>query len=214
MAALLAASLGALLTSGCSSLAILPASPGQPPIAGDWLRDDARSDDFDSKLVLLLKDRQQRMRARRGMGSDSRGGGAQGEGGRDPREFDRLELPQEESERFRSRVIEDLRPPHLLHIRGEAGGEAINMMHEAETDGRRYLPGQTVSRIDDSGAAQINCGWNHQAFEIHAQYVHRATRHWRYEVEPGSGMLLVHFEVTDPEIGHLILASRYQRQAP
>jgi len=218
LAVLVAASLSALLANGgCSSLATLPPLAGQPPpIAGDWQRDDAHSDDFDNKLALLLKERQQRMRARRGMGgSDSRrGGGEQGEGGRDPREFDRLELPQEESERFRSRMIDDLRPPRLLHISSEAGGEAIEMKHDMETDGRRYLPGQTVSRIDDSGAAQINCGWNHQAFEIRAQYVHRATRSWRYEVEPGTGMLLVHFEVTDPEIGHLILSSRYRRQAP
>jgi hypothetical protein len=217
MVALLAASLGALLAAGgCSSLATLPAQAGQPPIVGDWQRDDAHSDDFDNKLAMLLKERQQRLRARRGMGSSDsrRGGGEQGEGGRDPREFDRLELPQEESERFRSRMVEDLRPPQLLHISNEAGGEAIDMTHDADTTGRRYQPGQTVSRIDDSGAAQINCGWNQRAFEIRAQYVHRATRHWRYEVEPGSGMLLVQFEVTDPEIGHLILASRYRRQAP
>lgn len=218
LATLLAASLGALLgNGGCSSLAVLPAQAGQPPpIAGDWQRDEAHSDDFDSKLALLLKERQQRLRARRGMGGGEsrRGGAEQGEGGRDPREFDRLELPQEESERFRARMVDDLRPPRLLHISSEAGGEAIDMTHDAESAGRRYLPGQTVSRIDESGAAQINCGWNHQAFEIHAQYVHRATRNWRYEVEPGTGLLLVHFEVTDPEIGHLILASRYRRQAP
>lgn len=216
MAAALALLVLMFATTGCSSLAARPALAGQMPlIAGDWRRDDAHSDDFDSKLALLLKERQQRMRARRGMGGgEARRGGGEQYGGRDPRDFDALELPQEGSESFRTRMIDDLRPPRLLHISSEAGGEAISMTHDAETADRRYLPGQTVSRIDDSGAAQITCGWNNQTFEIHAQYVHRATRHWRYEVEPATGMLLLRFEVTDPEIGHLVLASHYRRQAP
>ncbi len=201
-----------VIAGGCSSLAARPAQGSQAlAIVGHWERDAVHSDDFDAKLRQLLKERQQRMRARHGMGGSRRG--AEG-GGRDARDFEVLELPQEESDRFRTRMIDDLRPPHVLHITSEADGEAIVVLHEAETAGRRYLPGQTVSRIDDSGAAQINCGWAQQAFEVNAQYVHNATRKWRYEIEPASGMLLLRFEVTDPEIGHLVLATRYRRQAP
>jgi hypothetical protein len=212
VAAALLALVGA--TGGCSSLAARPAQTGQPPlIIGDWQRDAQHSDDFDAKLGQLLKERQQRLRARHGMGGARRGGEA-GNGARDGRDYEILELPQEESDRFRTRMIDDLRPPRVLRITSDAGGEAIEVRHDAETAGRRYLPGQTVSRIDDSGAAQITCGWEQQAFEVNARYVHNAARSWRYEVEPASGMLLLRFEVNDPEIGHLVLASRYRRQTP
>jgi hypothetical protein len=207
-----------LLSAGCTSLAARPASGGQLPlIAGDWQREEAGSDNFDAKLAVLMKERQQRLRARRGLtGGGARRGGAEQGGGRssgDMREIDVLELPQEESERFRSRMIEDLRPPRILHISSEANGEAIAMTHDTEAAARRYLPGQTVSRIDDSGAAQIDCGWENQTLVVHAQYVHRATRSWRYEVDSATGMLLIRFEVNDPEIGRLNLTTRYRRQS-
>jgi hypothetical protein len=161
----------------------------------------------------LVRERQQQLRARHGA---SRRGAEEQDGGgnsRDPRYFDALAIPQEETEHFRSRLGEDLRPPDTLHIVQQAGLDAVEIKLDKESASRRYLPGQTVSRIDDTGAAQINCGWERQAFVINAQYVHRATRHWRYEVEAATGMLLVRFEVNDPEIGHMNLLSRYRRQA-
>jgi len=205
-----------LAASGCASLSARPAFQAQALIiAGDWQRDEASSDNFDAKLTQVLAERQQLLRARYGAGASQRSGDEQNGRGnsRDPRDFDALEMPQEEPERFRSRIVEDLRPPRTLHIAQETGLEALDMRHDAETASRRYLPGQTVSRIDGSGAAQIDCGWNQQAFVIHARYVHSATRSWRYEVEPATGMLLLRFEVNDPEIGHLNLSSRYRRQA-
>ncbi len=209
--ALTAALLALIVTfGGCSSLDARPApGPQAPAIFGHWERDAAHSDDFDAKLNQLLKERQQRMRARHGMGT------RRGEGGSlDSRDFDRLELPQEGSDRFRTRTSDDLRPARQLSIASEADGEAFIVKQDAETVGRRYQPGQTVSRIDDSGAAQINCGWKLQAFEVHARYVHGATRDWQYQIEPSSGMLLLRFEVNDPEIGRLAMLSRYRRVSP
>lgn len=198
-----------LAFAACSSLDARPAGGGHAmAIVGHWERDPAHSDDFDAKLNQLLKERMQRMRARHGMGGPRRGMEAGN------REVEMLELPQEGSERFRTRTSDELRPARSLVILSEADGEAIVVRQDAETTGRRYLPGQTVSRIDEGGAAQINCGWSQQAFEVHARYVHSATRDWRYEIEPGSGLLVLHFEVNDPEIGRLSMVSRYRRVAP
>jgi hypothetical protein len=208
-----------LLTASvsCSSLTVHPSPSNQTSsIAGNWQRDTAGSDDFEAKLALLLKERQQRLRARHGRAENGARNGDDADGryrGRDPRDFDILQLPQEATEQFRRRMVDDLRPAQLLHITSQGNGEAIDVAYDAETAGRRYLPGQRVSRIDDSGAAQINCGWENQAFVVHAEYVHHATRSWRYEVEPATGMLLLRFEVTDPEIGRLSLTSRYRRQS-
>ncbi len=210
-AALTTALLALVVTfGGCSSLDARPApGPRAPAIFGHWEFDAARSDDFDAKLNQLMKERQQRMRARHGMGA------RRGEGGSlDSRDFDRLELPQEGSDRFRTRTSDDLRPARTLSIASEAEGDAIIVKQDAETVGRRFQPGQTVSRIDEGGAAQINCGWKLQAFEVHARYVHSATRDWHYEIESGSGMLLLRFDVNDPEIGRLAMVSRYRRVTP
>ena len=202
--------------AGCSSMAVQPSSGSQgASIAGTWQRDAASSDNFEAKLAVLLRERQQRLRARHGMGGGYRNGD-DGEGGyrsRDPRDIDMLRLPQEASEQFRRRMVDDLSPAQQLRITSEGNGEAIIVTLDAESTGRRYLPGQRVSRIDDSGAAQISCGWEDNTFVVHAAYVHNATRSWRYEVEPATGMLLLRFEVNDPEIGKLTLASRYRRQS-
>lgn len=202
--------------SGCTSLTSRPARQDQAlVIAGDWQLDEASSDNFDAKLMQVLRERQQRLRTRHGSGAARNGDDEQDGGGnrRDLRDFDALEIPQEETARFRSRMVEELRPPRTLHIALESGLEAVNMRHDAETVSRRYLPGQIISRIDDGGAAQISCGWEQQAFVIRAQYVHRATRSWHFEVEPATGRLQLRFEVNDPEIGHMNLLSRYRRQS-
>ncbi len=218
-AATWAALTAALVTTcGCTSLSSSqPAHQGQAlVIAGDWQRDEANSDNFDAKLMQVLTERQRRLRARHGPGAGRSGGGDEQDGGgngRDPRDFDAYEIPQEASEHFRSRMVEELRPPHTLQIAQEPGLEAVNMRLDAETVSRHFLPGQTVSRIDEGGAAQISCGWEQQAFVIRARYVHRATRSWHFVVEPATGMLQLRFEVEDPEIGHMILISRYRRQS-
>ena len=201
---------------GCASLSSHPTRQDQVlAIAGDWQRDEASSDNFDAKLAQVLTERQQLLRARYGPGAARSSGDEQAgsSNSRDPRDFDAFEIPPEATEHFRSRMLEELRPPRTLYIAQEAGLEAVNMRLDGETVSRHFLPGQTVSRIDDGGAAQITCGWEQQAFVIRARYVHRATRAWHFAVEPATGMLQLRFEVNDPEIGHMNLTSRYRRQA-
>ena len=228
-ALILAATL--LGSAGCASLATVPAvSPSQPGIAGLWVRDDAQSDDFDAKMAQVVKARADKLRSRRAAGGAGgaggepgtrrRGGGGSGGGGDEYSNPATLEIPPEDSEHFRSRLADDLRPPKTMQIQPapgaasngpSAGTAAVAILRDQEPE-RRYLPGQVVSRIDESGAAQIACGWDHDAFVIQAQYVHKASRSWRYEIEPASGLLKVRFAVNDPEIGKLDLTTRYRHQ--
>jgi len=204
---------------GCTSLRIEPAAaPTAAGIGGDWQFDPAVSDDFDAKVAQLVKERQDRMRARRraaaldggGDGGGRRGGGSGSEYGSP----NVLELPQEDSDHFRDRLLEDLRPSKIVHIERAAaatGLVAVDITSDAEPE-RRYFPGQMVSRIDASGAAQISCGWEGESFLIQAHYVHSASRNWRYDIEPTSHLLRVSFTVSDPEIGRMNLVSRYRRR--
>jgi len=79
---------------------------------------------------------------------------------------------------------------------------------------RRFLPGQDVSRIDSSGTAILDSGWDQRAFVVRARYTNKSTRSWRYEVEAASGLLRVSFEANAPEFGRFSLQTRYRRVSP
>jgi hypothetical protein len=197
----------ALTCSACSTLATNPAAT-TPALAGDWQQDPAASEDFDSKLMAVLKAQRERMRPRHNRGGmpDGRGGSGAGPGS----EFDPLMLPPDEPEKVRSRLAGGLRPPAELHIALNA--EGVEITADAEP-ARQYLTGQSVSRIDTSGAATVDSGWDQNAFVVRAKYTNRSSRSWRYDIEPANGMLRLDFETDDPEFGNFKLLTRYRRAA-
>jgi hypothetical protein len=202
--ATLAAALG---SSGCTTMAAAPDAT-TPALAGDWQQDPAASEDFDSKFKAVLKAQRERMRPRRGRGGmpDGRGGGGIGPGS----EYDPLLLPPDEPEKVRSRLAGGLRPPEKLHIALTADGVEMSADDEPA---REFLAGQTVSRIDTSGAASITSGWDQNTFLVRAKYTNRSSRSWRYDIEPSTGMLRLDFETDDPEFGSFKLQTRYRRAA-
>ena len=170
--------------------------------------DVAASEDFDSKLIPLLKAQRERMRPRHNRGGmgDGRGGGGMGPGS----EYDPLTLPPDEPEKVRSRLADGLRPPVKLRI--ALNPEGVEITADAEP-ARDFLPGQLVSRIDTSGASSVSSGWDQSAFVVRAKYTNRSARSWHYEVDSSSGMLRLDFETEDPEFGNFKLQTRYRRAA-
>ena len=203
-----AAALGA---SACSSLATQPAG-ATAALDGNWQVDVAGSEDFDRKLGPLLEAQRERMRPRhnqviapgsRGGNDDERSGA-----GRGPNELDALVMPPEEPDKVRERLAGELRPPAKLQIALSADTVAIT----GDADpARQFLPGQSVSRIDSTGAASLSSGWDQSAFVVHAKYTNRGARGWRYELEPGGAVLRLSFEAEDPEFGSFKLLTRYRR---
>lgn len=196
----------ALALCACTGLALQPAA-APIALAGSWQQDRASSDNFDRKLGPLLENERRRMQPHHGSAgaAGTRRGGERGGAGTD--ELDTLVMPPEEPDKLRTRLSEDLRPPASLHI--ALAGDAVEITADAEPV-RHYLPGQSVSRIDTSGAATVSCGWDQRAFVIRASYTNRAARSWRYELEP-AGLLRVTFEAKDAEFGSLTLLTRYRR---
>ncbi len=203
-----AAALGA---SACSSLATQPAGAAAE-LAGNWQVDVAGSEDFDRKLGPLLEAQRERMRPRRNqvIAPGSRGGNDDDRSGagRGPNELDALVMPPEEPDKVRERLANELRPPAKLQI--ALAGDAIEIRSDADPV-RQYLPGQSVSRIDSTGAATLGSGWDLSAFVVRAKYTNRGSRAWRYELEPGGEMLRLSFEASDPEFGSFKLLTRYRR---
>lgn len=172
-------------------------------IAGQWQLDAVNSDDFDRKLVPLLEIQRRRMLPRHGsvgVAGSRRGG--------ENEDVEALIMPPEEPEKVRARLTAELRPPKTLNV--VVAGDAVEIAGDAEP-ARRFLPGQSVSRIDSSGAASLLSGWDQRAFVVRARFTNRASRSWRYEVEPATGTLRVNFEADDSEFGKLTLLTHYRR---
>lgn len=204
-------SAAALALGACTTLAAQP-NATQVTMAGDWQLDAAASEDFDRKLVSLLAQQRERMRPKRSRGNAGSGGDRDDRSGVIARinELDALGVPPEEADKVRARLTSELRPPAKLRI--ELAGDAVEITGDADP-ARRFLPGQTVSRIDVSGAASVSSGWDQNAFVVRARYTNRGERSWRYEIEPAGGALRLNFEAQDPEFGNFKLQTRYRRAA-
>jgi hypothetical protein len=209
--------LAALAASACGTLATLP-PPASAELAGQWQQDSAASDNFETKLTPLLENQRRRMLPRHGAAgaAGARRGGGSTSGDRDSggtgesagEEAYALVLPPEDPDKVRSRLGDELRPAAALFIAMD--GDALEITRDAEPM-RRFLPGQAVSRIDSSGAASVDSGWDQRAFVIRAHYTNRSERSWRYELEAGTHLLRVSFEANAPEFGRFALQTRYRR---
>lgn len=204
----LAAALG---VAACSSLATQPAG-ASTALAGTWQLDAAGSDDFDRMLGPLLEAERERLRPRHGHANpgDRRGGGDDDRSGAGPGrgEPDALVMPPEDPDKMRTRMVTELRPPARLQI--ALVGDTVEITGDAEP-ARQFLPGQSVSRIDTTGAASLASGWDQSAFVLRAKYTNRGSRSWRYEPEPAGAALRLSFEAEDPEFGRFKLQTRYRR---
>jgi hypothetical protein len=196
----------ALSCGGCSTLSTTPVATTSP-LVGDWQQDPASSENFDAKLMEVLKAQRERMRQRRNRGMGMPGGRGGGYGGPGS-EYDPLMMPPDEPEKERTRLADGLRPPSKLRVAQSPDG--VEITTDAES-AREFVPGQTVSRIDTSGAANVTSGWDQGAFVVRAKYTNRSSRSWTYEYEPASGMLRLDFETQDPEFGNFKLQTRYRR---
>jgi hypothetical protein len=192
----------AIFSSGCQSLDSRPTAAAAT-IAGDWRIDSANSDDFDRQLALLLQQVHRREQPRQPLAGQSAAGAGRAQ-------IDPLIMPPEDPVKMRSRLADDLRPAAALRIAVISDG--IELTRDAEPT-RQFLPAQTVSRIDSSGAASVECGWEQNAFVIRAKYTNRGARSWRLERDTATDTLHVTFSANSPEYGHLELHTLYRRAA-
>jgi hypothetical protein len=190
----------ALALSACHSLDTRP--PRTPvPLAGHWREDVGASDDFDQKVGEAVATERARMQPRQPQMS-----GPGGQAGTVA--VPALPPPRDMAERERRRLSDDLRPAAELRI--AFVDDAIEITRDAEPV-RRFRPGQTVSRIDSSGAANVSNGWDQRAFVIEARYTDHATRTWRLEIDAPTDTLHVRFQADDPEFGHVVIQTVYRR---
>ena len=192
---------------GCASLGDEPVT-GAARFAGSWRIDASASDDFEHALDGLMAYRHEHLRRERGQMMSMASRGSRGEGIEPGSEqYDILAVPPEEPAKVRTRLTDELRPAQRLDI--VLVPEGLDMARDGEPV-RHYLAGQRSSRIDTRGAANIDCGWEQQAFLVRARYSGRAERSWSYSLDT-AGRLAVVLEAGDAEFGKLRLVTRYRR---
>jgi hypothetical protein len=189
----------ALALGACLSLS---PHPTKLPVtmAGNWRQDAAASDNFEAKLAEVIEHERQRLQPRHGA--------PVARGGAPATPIEPLAMPQEEPDKERKRLADDLRPAQTLRI--AFNGDAVEITRDSN-EMRSFQPEQTVSRIDSSGAASVTSGWNDRAFEIRARYTNKAARSWRLEVDTATDTLHLHFEADDLDFGRLVLQTVYRR---
>ncbi len=189
----------AVLISGCETLSPQPTAAATT-ISGSWKMDPAASDNFDQKLQPLVQLVRRHEQPRVIQPGDPAAGGG-------PARIDPLTMPPEDPAKLRTR-LDDLRPAASLRI--ALIGEGVEITRDAEPT-RQFLPSQSVSRIDTSGASRLDCGWDQGAFVIHAKYTNHGARSWRLEHDAANDTLKVTFQANNPEYGHLELHTLYRR---
>jgi hypothetical protein len=189
-----------LVAVGCQTLRPEP-TPEAATMTGSWRVDPASSDDFDQKLVPLLQKVRRHEQPRPPLADQPTAGGGAAH-------IDPLLMPPEDPDKLRTRLGDDLRPAAALRI--ALIGDGVEITRDAEPT-RQFLPTQSVSRIDSSGTARLECGWDQGAFVIRAKYTTRGTRSWRLEHDAVNDTLRVTFVANNPEYGHLDLQTLYRR---
>jgi hypothetical protein len=89
-------------------------------------------------------------------------------------------------------------------------GDGLEITRDSEPT-RQFLPAQTVSRIDSSGTARLDCGWDQGAFVIRAKYTNHGARSWRLEHDVATDTLRITFKASHPDYGQLELHTLYRR---
>jgi hypothetical protein len=190
----------ALIGLSCQSLSPEP-TPAAATMTGSWRVDPADSDDFERKLAPLLQQVHRHQQPRPPMAEPSPAGSGAAQ-------IDPLVMPPEDPEKLRARLGDELRPAAALRI--ALSGDGVEITRDAEPT-RKFVPTQTISRIDSSGAARLECGWDQGAFVILAKYTNHGSRSWRLEHDAASDSLRVTFEANNPEFGHLEMHTLYRR---
>jgi hypothetical protein len=190
-----------VLVGWAAGLAVGHAAAPNTRLTGEWVLDATASDNFDAKLNAYIAASQKREHERR----------------RRPRYSDDVEriagspedIPMEETERARDRLIEAFRPAARLSVAVDA--DSLSLTADA-TPARRYALDETTTRMDGSGMATIAARWTGAALVIRSRFTNRALHVQQLTLDRTGNKLQLLLQVKDPMAVQLQVASTYRRQ--
>ena len=199
-----------LALAAVAALGACVSTPGQAnaQLQGRWRIDSAASDDASARIASAIRSAQKH-RARH-----YRGGGA-GEapddtGGSDDVAANNFDLGARIGPDFpqlRERLLQTLASPGTLTFKVQSDDVQIGR------DGlpaRDYQPGDTITRFEEYGTAQLKSNWKDQAFVLTERYTSGARLEERYALD-AHGALVYTRSLRDPTLGRIEIRSVYQR---
>lgn len=202
-----------LWTALCATALTACATTQAPPdsgLNGHWRLDAAASDNVATLVAGAVTRAQARLRKRHGFfggrGAGGTGGGDEdfdtsgdvlGNGGTIGPDFQQL----------RERLTEALGTSTTLVVNVQP--DAVDIQRD-NLPARDYQPGESITRYDEYGTANLSSRWSGKAFELRQRYTSGARLEERYEIDP-SGALLDLRTLQDPTVGKLQVKSVYRR---
>lgn len=215
-AGLASAVLALLTVSALAGCASTPA-PANTQLQGQWRMDSAASDDATARIASAIRAAQkQRARHFRGGGSGPGpgnggvGGGGGGGGGEDDEAANNFDLGARigpDFQELRSRLQQTLASPATLTFKVQPDDVQID---RDGLPGRDYQPGETITRFEEYGTAQLKSGWKDQAFVLTERYTSGARLEERYALD-AQGALVYTRSLRDPTVGRIEIRSVYRR---
>lgn len=180
--------------AGCAS------SPGtaDTQLQGHWRVDSAASDDATARITTAIRSAQKRRGAHRGGGGDD---------DQAANNFDLGARIGPDFQELRSRLLQTLASPSTLTLTVQPGDVQIGRDGQP---GRDYQPGDTITRFEQYGTAQLRSAWKDQAFVLTERYTSGARLEERYALD-AHGALVYTRSLRDPTIGRIEIRSVYRR---
>jgi hypothetical protein len=210
-AALALAVLAAAALAGCASTPV----PANTQLQGRWRVDAAASDDATARIASAIRAAQKQRARHFGGGFGPGGGGAGGAGGggggvSDDEAANNFDLGARigpDFQELRDRLQQTLASPGTLTFRVQADDVQID---RDGLPGRDYQPGDTITRFEEYGTAQLRSGWKDQAFVLTERYTSGARLEERYALD-AHGALVYTRSLRDPTVGRIEIRRVYRR---
>jgi hypothetical protein len=194
-----------------ASCASTPA-PGNAQIQGPWRLDSATSDDVPARIASAIRTAQRRRQRQRRPGEE---GGAGLEGADDSgNDSGNLGVGNgrigPDFQELRERLQQTLDSPRTLTFKVQSDDVEVG---RDDLPARDYQPGDTITRFEEYGTAQLKTAWKDQAFVITERYTSGARLEERYALDL-HGALVYTRSLRDPTVGRIDIRSVYRRPAP
>lgn len=164
-------------------------------VAGHWVRDKSASDDFDAKVSQLMSQRQRRARPAQPPPTEG--------------DVPPLAVRADDTiEQARLQFVETLKPADELRI--GIDGSMLTILADDQPL-RRFTFGQSVTRMDASGTAEVTATMSGSTLHIRARYANRALRTYQYGLDRSGDLLRMTMIFSDPQAGRLEIHSTYRR---
>ncbi len=203
-------------------------APSDSGLAGHWRLDAAASDNVNALVSSAVAKAQKRLSKHRGFatfeGRRGAGGGGAGPGGGgsssgadtdSDEEFDSATdvlgnggIIGPDFRQLRQRLLDALGASTMLVVSVQP--DAVSIQRD-DLPGRDYQPGESITRYDEYGTANLSARWKGKVFELRERYTTGARLDELYEIDP-NGALLDLRTLLDPTIGKLQVKSVYRRQ--